>query len=375
MKSLKVFAALFFGLLFIISLSVFSQTIEKAKTVTLEKGAQTGAKIEGETQPPPPPEQETTQEQVGNPPAQFNQEKLPQQLQEYKETLENAGRWIWDERLGWVWVPNVPEDWEPFRNGYWNYVSSQGGWTWFPDEPFGYVTHHFGRWHWRLGLNWYWMPGTIWSSAWVDWWYYDGYYLGWYPRGCYGYRNQYGFRHHGMMVIHRDQLRSRNLSRNYLAANNVQTLGNPISRTDWAQSKPNASPSRAIRPGNASARNSLSPTRFYPSSNRITQPASRANQSRVSRTAFDFTQEGIYKRNPNFRTPQYSTNFLSRMRQARTAAPSSQPRSTISSRSSASPRSSVFSRSYFAPSRSTSAPSRSSASRSASSSRGGIRRK
>jgi hypothetical protein len=59
-------------------------------------------------------------------------------------------------------------------------VTTDYGWTWASNEPFGWATYHYGRWAWDPRLGWLWVPGTVWGPAWVSW-QYGGGYVGWAP--------------------------------------------------------------------------------------------------------------------------------------------------------------------------------------------------
>jgi hypothetical protein len=59
-------------------------------------------------------------------------------------------------------------------------VVTNYGWTWASNEPFGWATYHYGRWAWDSRFGWLWVPGTIWGPAWVSW-QYGGGYVGWAP--------------------------------------------------------------------------------------------------------------------------------------------------------------------------------------------------
>jgi hypothetical protein len=64
--------------------------------------------------------------------------------------------------------------------------------TWVSSEPWGYVTYHHGRWDWRAGFGWLWIPGVYYSPAWVAWNSWDGY-CGWAPMGYYNYPAVWGY--------------------------------------------------------------------------------------------------------------------------------------------------------------------------------------
>lgn len=104
-------------------------------------------------------------------------------LASYARDLDDTGSWRYDSELSMqVWVPFVEASWAPYRNGYWNHCGPYL--TWISYDPFGYLTHHYGRWMWRAGFGWYWVPGYTYSPAWVAWSSYDNY-LGWCPLGYY----------------------------------------------------------------------------------------------------------------------------------------------------------------------------------------------
>lgn len=97
--------------------------------------------------------------------------------------LDQYGEWaeIWP--YGRVWRPHVVADWQPFCYGDWMW--SQDGWTWSSYEPFGWVVYHYGEWNFDPDFGWYWIPGTDWSPARVDWVTY-GDYVCWAPMAASG---------------------------------------------------------------------------------------------------------------------------------------------------------------------------------------------
>ena len=56
---------------------------------------------------------------------------------------------------------------EPYTNGQWVYTS-QGWYFKAASEP-EEITHHYGRWAHSPSIGWVWVPGRVWSPAWVDW--------------------------------------------------------------------------------------------------------------------------------------------------------------------------------------------------------------
>ncbi|HEY3400592.1 MAG TPA: DUF6600 domain-containing protein [Geothrix sp.] len=118
-------------------------------------------------------------------------DRVPSEIRYYADDLDGHGHWVQSSEFGWVWQPNgVAEDWRPYYEGRWAPYS--GGMTWVSDEPWAYVAYHHGRWHWSLGVGWFWIPGINYSPAWVAWNYTPGYY-GWAPLGYYNTPCHWGY--------------------------------------------------------------------------------------------------------------------------------------------------------------------------------------
>lgn len=162
---------------------------------------------------------------------------LPEELEDFENELDANGEWTYIPPYGYVWVPGgVGVNWRPYYNGRW-IMTPLAGWTWLPYEPWGWATYHYGRWHWGVGLGWYWIPTSIWGPGWVSWYYgYD--YYGWAPLSYYGYpgylyNNMYYSRHTGyypynsraLTVIHKNQLKARNVSKVALTQDSIKKLG------------------------------------------------------------------------------------------------------------------------------------------------------
>jgi hypothetical protein len=93
--------------------------------------------------------------------------------------LSPYGEWVRHPQYGWSWFPrHVRAGWRPYSLGRW--VESDYGWVWVSDEPFGWATYHYGRWAWDPRVGWLWVPGTVWGPAWVAWQQGNGY-IGWAP--------------------------------------------------------------------------------------------------------------------------------------------------------------------------------------------------
>ena len=97
----------------------------------------------------------------------------------FYDELSNYGDWMLTRNFGWAWFPrDVPPYWRPYSDGRWVYTDY--GWAWASNETFGWATYHYGRWAWDPRFGWLWVPGTVWGPAWVSW-EYGGGYVGWAP--------------------------------------------------------------------------------------------------------------------------------------------------------------------------------------------------
>ena len=118
-------------------------------------------------------------------------DRVPAELRYYSDELDDHGHWVNSSEYGWVWQPDgVAEDWRPYYDGRWAPYS--GGMTWISAEPWAYVAYHHGRWHWSVGVGWFWIPGVYYSPAWVAWDYSSGY-CGWAPLGYYNTPCHWGY--------------------------------------------------------------------------------------------------------------------------------------------------------------------------------------
>jgi hypothetical protein len=90
---------------------------------------------------------------------------------QFEEALAPHGTWIDSAELGRVWVPSPAEtgtDFWPYRTGG-HWALTEYGWTWSSDWPWGWLPFHYGRWAFLPARGWCWVPGTLWSPAWVAW--------------------------------------------------------------------------------------------------------------------------------------------------------------------------------------------------------------
>lgn len=72
------------------------------------------------------------------------------------QDLDDAGHWSETPDYGNVWIPDVPPDWAPYRDGRWIWEDPYG-WTWVSYEPWGWAPYHYGRWI-HHNRHWCWVP-------------------------------------------------------------------------------------------------------------------------------------------------------------------------------------------------------------------------
>lgn len=130
---------------------------------------------EGEGGEPPsrPPREDTGYERdYGNYPSEMD-------TNGFYEYLSPYGIWVHFSPYGYVWIPRqVRHNWRPYTHGRWAWTNY--GWTWVSYYEWGWVPFHYGRWGWDGRLGWFWVPGNIWSPAWVSW-RWSNLYIGWCP--------------------------------------------------------------------------------------------------------------------------------------------------------------------------------------------------
>ena len=103
----------------------------------------------------------------------------PADLGSFREALEPYGDWVPDSPYGTVWIPYaLPAGWRPYTTGRW--LSTDHGWMWLEEEPWGWAAFHYGRWAFDERLGWVWVPANTWAPAWVAWRHGQGY-IGWAP--------------------------------------------------------------------------------------------------------------------------------------------------------------------------------------------------
>lgn len=62
---------------------------------------------------------------------------------------------------------NENKEYVPYNNGQWIYTDQ--GWYFRANTPEEEVTCHYGRWTQDPNLGYVWLPGKVWSPAWVEW--------------------------------------------------------------------------------------------------------------------------------------------------------------------------------------------------------------
>lgn len=95
--------------------------------------------------------------------------------------LDRNGSWV-SVSGARAWRPSVAFSWRPYTSGWW--VDTPAGLTWVSNEPWGWVTTHYGVWDYVPAYGWVWYPGSIYSPAWV-YWYWGPTHVAWVPAGYY----------------------------------------------------------------------------------------------------------------------------------------------------------------------------------------------
>lgn len=163
-------------------------------------------------------------------------DRVPPEIRYYSDELDGHGHWVESSEFGSVWQPDgVADDWRPYYDGRW--APYAGGMTWISNEPWAYVAYHHGRWHWSVGVGWFWIPGINYSPAWVAWDYSSGYY-GWAPLGYYNTPCHWGYGAWGggyaWNVVSVNYINAGNVrGRIYSDANVLRTFGGGTGGTAW----------------------------------------------------------------------------------------------------------------------------------------------
>jgi hypothetical protein len=62
---------------------------------------------------------------------------------------------------------NENKEYVPYNDGQW--LNTDQGWYFKANTPQEDLTSHYGRWALDPNLGWVWLPGKVWSPAWVEW--------------------------------------------------------------------------------------------------------------------------------------------------------------------------------------------------------------
>jgi len=112
-------------------------------------------------------------------PKQVKAQQEDVSFQVFYDQLSPFGQWVDYSNYGYVWIPNVGNDFVPYSTaGHW--ILTDYGWTWVSDYDWGWAPFHYGRWNFDNMYGWFWVPDNEWGPAWVSWRSADGYY-GWEP--------------------------------------------------------------------------------------------------------------------------------------------------------------------------------------------------
>src|SRR5260221_2446084 len=93
-------------------------------------------------------------------------EQAPPEVDPYIGELATYGEWRDVPTYGHVWRPRYSGNWGPYVNGHW--IHTPTGWVWVSYDPWGWALYHYGRWDFGVDIGWFWIPGEIWSGAWVS---------------------------------------------------------------------------------------------------------------------------------------------------------------------------------------------------------------
>jgi hypothetical protein len=81
----------------------------------------------------------------------------------FYEPLAPYGDWV-QSQFGQAFRPRVDANWRPYVNGQWGENR-----LWLSNDPWGWATDHYGRWGYDQRIGWVWVPGTQWAPSWVAW--------------------------------------------------------------------------------------------------------------------------------------------------------------------------------------------------------------
>ena len=93
-------------------------------------------------------------------------EEVPVEVRPYVRELSYYGSWTTIAPYGVVWRPVFASGWSPYTHGTWAYYPT--GWVWVSYDPWGWAPYRYGRWDFTPTYGWFWVPGRVWSGAWVS---------------------------------------------------------------------------------------------------------------------------------------------------------------------------------------------------------------
>lgn len=97
-----------------------------------------------------------------------NKSETPVTYQTFYDELSPYGTWMEYPSIGYVWHPDVENDFRPYlTNGNWQFMEQ--GWFWSSNYDWGWAPFHYGRWFYDNNYGWLWSPGYDWAPAWVTW--------------------------------------------------------------------------------------------------------------------------------------------------------------------------------------------------------------
>lgn len=146
-------------------------------------------------------------------------------FQVFYDELTPYGDWVSDPTHGYVWIPYVNANFQPYQtNGYW--VNSRFGNTWVSLYEWGWAPFHYGRWFFTDYYGWAWVPGYEWAPAWVSWRTGQGYY-GWAPLWpSLGVHVSVGIPWSSWVFVPRRRFLARNIYNYYLPQRNITVIYN-----------------------------------------------------------------------------------------------------------------------------------------------------
>ncbi|MBM4157202.1 MAG: hypothetical protein FJ216_00270 [Ignavibacteria bacterium] len=83
------------------------------------------------------------------------------------EELMNLFVWRPAKELISSKIDEQVQEYIPYTNGQW--LNTDEGWYFKGENVQEEITSHYGRWTNDTTLGWVWLPGTVWSPAWVEW--------------------------------------------------------------------------------------------------------------------------------------------------------------------------------------------------------------